>query len=54
MSTLFYPVVSASCPPMRPFWANIGSHKQADRGGTNALFGDTHVEWVAGNQIGSP
>lgn len=54
MSTSFYPSISTSCPPMRPFWANRGSHRQNEAGGTNALFADTHVEWVAGNQIGSP
>lgn len=54
MSTLFYPSISTSCPPMRPFWANIRSHRQSERGGTNALFADTHVEWVPGYQIGSP
>lgn len=35
-------------------WANPGSHKQNGIGGTNALFADTHVEWVPGKQIGWP
>jgi len=30
---------------------NYGSHKRSNRGGTNVLFGDTHVEWVQGSQI---
>lgn len=54
MSMLYYPSISTSCPPMRPFWANIGSHRRTERGGTNALFADNHVEWVRGDQIGSP
>jgi len=31
--------------------ANIGSHR-ANVGGTDAVFGDTHVEWVPGTRIG--
>lgn len=34
--------------------ANVGSHKMNDRGGTNAIFADTHVEWVPGKNIGKP
>jgi hypothetical protein len=30
---------------------NYGSHKRGNRGGTNVLFGDIHVEWVQGSQI---
>jgi len=30
---------------------NYGSHKRSNRGGTNVLFGDIHVEWVQGSQI---
>jgi len=33
---------------------NIGSHRRGGKGGTNALFADTHVEWVPGEQIGWP
>ncbi|MHC4441301.1 MAG: type II secretion system protein [Planctomycetota bacterium] len=31
---------------------NMGSHRTGLGGGTNALFADTHVEWVKGSQIG--
>jgi prepilin-type N-terminal cleavage/methylation domain-containing protein/prepilin-type processing-associated H-X9-DG protein len=31
---------------------NNGSHRVGDKGGTNAAFADTHVEWVPGLQIG--
>lgn len=34
--------------------ANPGSHRQGGKGGTNAIFADTHVEWVPGKQIGWP
>jgi len=54
MSRVYYPSLSCSCSPTQPFWANIGSHRQTDSGGTNALFADTHVEWVPGHRIGSP
>lgn len=30
---------------------NYGSHKKRNRGGTNVIFGDSHVEWVQGSQI---
>jgi prepilin-type N-terminal cleavage/methylation domain-containing protein len=33
---------------------NYGSHKKGSTGGTNAIFGDAHVEWVPGTQIGWP
>lgn len=33
---------------------NYGNHPQGGRGGTNAIFADTHVEWVDGMQIGWP
>jgi prepilin-type N-terminal cleavage/methylation domain-containing protein/prepilin-type processing-associated H-X9-DG protein len=33
---------------------DYGSHARCGKGGTNALFGDGHVEWVAGTQIGWP
>jgi prepilin-type processing-associated H-X9-DG protein len=32
---------------------NYGSHKRGNKGGTNVLFGDCHVEWVQGSQIGA-
>jgi len=32
-------------------WANPKSHKGSSGGGTNVIFGDTHVEWVKGTQI---
>jgi len=54
MSTIYYPSISCNCGPTKPFWANIGSHRQSEGGGTNALFADTHVEWVPGYRIGSP
>ena len=31
---------------------NPGSHRGSTGGGTNAIFADTHVEWVKGTQIG--
>jgi hypothetical protein len=31
---------------------NWGSHKKGSEGGTNALFGDMHVDWVNGHRIG--
>jgi prepilin-type N-terminal cleavage/methylation domain-containing protein len=31
---------------------NYGSHKRGSRGGTVAIFGDSHVEWVEGTRIG--
>jgi hypothetical protein len=34
--------------------ANVGSHRMGDKGGTNTIFADTHVEWVLGTQIGKP
>lgn len=33
---------------------NMGSHKRSGVGGTNAVFGDTHIEWIPGTQIGRP
>jgi hypothetical protein len=30
---------------------NYGSHKRGGKGGTNVIFGDMHVEWIAGAQI---
>ena len=32
--------------------ANVGSHRTSAGGGTNAIFADTHVEWVLGTRIG--
>ncbi|MHC4443307.1 MAG: type II secretion system protein [Planctomycetota bacterium] len=32
-------------------WANRKSHLSSTGGGTNAVFGDTHVEWVKGTQL---
>ncbi len=31
---------------------NYKSHRKGSSGGSNAIFADTHVEWVPGNQIG--
>lgn len=33
---------------------DVGSHRSSAGGGTNAIFGDTHVEWVQGTRIGWP
>ena len=33
---------------------DVGSHATGAGGGTNTIFGDTHVEWVRGPQIGWP
>ncbi len=33
---------------------DVGSHLTGAGGGTNAILGDTHVEWVRGPQIGWP
>lgn len=33
---------------------NFGSHPIGNQGGTNVVFADSHVEWVAGSQIGWP
>jgi prepilin-type N-terminal cleavage/methylation domain-containing protein len=33
---------------------NVNSHRRSRSGGTNAIFADTHVEWVPGKQIGWP
>ncbi len=33
---------------------DVGSHRSGAAGGTTAIFGDTHVEWVKGTQIGWP
>lgn len=33
---------------------NVGSHRTARGGGTLAIFGDMHVEWVLGTRIGWP
>jgi prepilin-type N-terminal cleavage/methylation domain-containing protein/prepilin-type processing-associated H-X9-DG protein len=32
---------------------SYGSHKKGNKGGTNVTFGDGHVEWVQGSQIGA-
>lgn len=39
-----------------PKWdrVNVGSHSRGQRGGTNVLFADFHVEWVEGTRIGWP
>lgn len=34
--------------------ANVGSHPTGRGGGTLAIFGDTHVDWVVGTRIGWP
>ena len=31
---------------------NPGTHRRSLGGGTNAVFADTHVEWVQGSRIG--
>ena len=41
--------IDGSLPHNRIY--NYGSHKRSNRGGTNVLFGDIHVEWVQGSQI---
>ena len=33
---------------------NYGKHRKGNRGGTNAIFADTHVGWVDGMNIGWP
>jgi len=33
---------------------NVDSHQTIRGGGTNAIFADTHVEWVLGTRIGWP
>ena len=33
---------------------NYNSHRKGNAGGTNAIFADSHVEWVLGSQIGWP
>ncbi len=33
---------------------DVGSHRTTSGGGTNAIFADTHVEWVIGTRIGWP
>lgn len=33
---------------------NVNSHRKSEGGGTNAIFADTHVEWVLGQRIGRP
>ncbi len=33
---------------------DVGSHRKSGGGGTNAIFADTHVEWVQGTRIGWP
>lgn len=35
-------------------WIDVGSHRSSAGGGTNAIFADTHVEWVEGTRIGWP
>lgn len=30
---------------------NYGSHKKGNKGGSNIVFGDSHVEWVQGSQL---
>ena len=34
--------------------ANFNSHRTSRGGGTDAIFADSHVEWVAGTRIGLP
>jgi len=38
----------------RPIIYNLGSHPKTTVGGTNAVFADSHVEWVEGTSIGWP
>ena len=33
---------------------NYGSHKKSGTGGTNVVFGDSHVGWVTGTRVGWP
>jgi prepilin-type N-terminal cleavage/methylation domain-containing protein len=33
---------------------NVGSHRSSAGAGTNAIFADSHVEWVPGTRIGWP
>jgi hypothetical protein len=33
---------------------NYGSHRKFNKGGTNTLLADMHVEWVEGTRIGWP
>jgi prepilin-type N-terminal cleavage/methylation domain-containing protein len=33
---------------------DVGSHRMGAAGGTNAIFADSHVEWVLGTRIGWP
>ena len=35
-------------------WIDVGSHRTSKGGGTNAIFADSHVEWVQGTRIGWP
>ncbi|MHC4444915.1 MAG: prepilin-type N-terminal cleavage/methylation domain-containing protein [Planctomycetota bacterium] len=35
-------------------WIDKGNHKTGRGGGTNAVFADTHVEWIKGTRIGWP
>ncbi|UCD30079.1 MAG: prepilin-type N-terminal cleavage/methylation domain-containing protein [Planctomycetota bacterium] len=35
-------------------WYNHNSHRRSTGGGTNAIFADSHVEWVIGTGIGWP
>jgi prepilin-type processing-associated H-X9-DG protein len=48
----FTPFPESNKSPTRR--ANIGSHKNNGVGGTNAVFADTHVEWIPGKNLGRP
>ena len=41
-------------PVGRVGWANPQSHRRGGEGGTNAIFADSHVDWVPGTRIGWP
>lgn len=44
----------SNCEGQQGYIGNYGNHPKGDKGGTNALFVDSHVEWVEGTQIGWP